>query len=290
MLATVQATIMGNFTKLGTTDKVACRTEDDQKSFVGGAFWQATSIDKLEKCATLCLEMLRDCQGIEYEEMSAGHGRCEIWIQKVKGADISFQNNISCYSLDGNQSGIVEHFVSWHVKIQGLSNEAFNRSTKEVLTSTLKSQVAKHLSNLPNRTNIDLTAKDVDVLIRSCEEVVIIITQPEGTNPTDLVPIYEALSWYTSGDNSNQGSQREVLKTDLDTALAHLNITLDDSNKFPRMIDKIINKPTVSSPSPCVLGEEDDKTVKSDQEKNGVHGEGAGVLTAIMVTASLSFQ
>merc|ERR1711933_90264 len=116
---------------------------------------------------------------------------------------------------------------------------------------------------------------DVQVIMVSCETLAIFITKPAGTN---LIPIYEALSFDTSSDNPNQGSKRETIRTAIVAALQHYGLAFPRDRDNVRAIGHIDGIPAAGS---C-----GDTTVTV----SAAEGEHMGVLAALTLAVFLGFQ
>merc|ERR1712050_142048 len=78
----------------------------------------------------------------------------------------------------------------------------------------------------------------------NCETVAIVITKPKGTN---LAPIYESLSYFSSTENANQGRKRAALRTAINTALASYGLNFPHNEGNLRAIGNIAGMPSASS-------------------------------------------
>jgi len=267
------------FTKLGTTDKEACRKTDGSNSEIGQAFWEATGISTAEQCATLCLELLDDCQGFEHGNMAGTGGRCEIWLEDVTVQSVpTHPNPFSCYNRTTPQGGTaVPQYVALTLNFTGL-NSSINTTVETAMTQVLKTAFSTNLSALAHSPEVNISESEVAVILMSCETLAIIISKPAGTN---MIPIYEAL-----GTSSSYDSKINDLRIAMNTHLAPYGLEFPDEH-HPRAIGHIDGRPSSSttcraeSSGDPVDNSTDDST--NGPEINGAHSKHLGVLTVLML-------
>merc|ERR1712032_533258 len=95
---------------------------------------------------------------------------------------------------------------------------------------------------------------------------------------TNLIPIYESLSYYNSNDNPNQGSKRVALRVALTTALASYGLNFPHNEHNPRAIGNVAGVPTASSS--CIATGDDGRIQISN-----AHSKHIKMLVALLVTA-----
>jgi len=271
---------LDHFTKLGNnSEDVACRKTNGLNSVIGEAYWQLSGIPTAEQCATLCLEVLNDCHGFEYENMSsATSGRCELWFEPVTPTSVDSHNLLYCYNRTNFQSNTATaQFVSLTLNFTGLNTSSVNTTIVNAMTRTIKTEFSSHLSSLADRPAVNISEDEVQPVIMNCETVAIVIRPPVGTN---LIPIYESLSYYQSqgtGANTNQGSKRVALRTALNAALNSYGLNFPHNEQNPRAIGNIAGAPSASSS--CTAAE---ITISSDAQIKQI-----SVLATLIVAALL---
>jgi len=279
VLASADGENLQQFTKLGTSEnQTACRKTDGSNPEIGNGYWQATGITTAEQCATLCLGGLNDCRGFEYENMTGNFGRCEIWVEDVIGQNVGHGNPLYCYNRTNPQNNTaVQQMVSLTLNFTGLSSSTINDTIVDAMAQAIKTIFSTQLSDLANRTDVNISETDVSFILMSCETVAIVITKPAGTN---LLPIYESLSYYdNSADNPNQGSKRKFLRSAMKAQLAPYGLDFPPNENNPRAIGHISVPVTASA---C--------TVAAPDAISAAQTERMGVLAMLVLTVLLGVQ
>jgi len=214
---------------------------------------------------------------------------CMTWTEEVTGEDLSsFPDPLYCYSRTDLTSTTSAQYVALQMNMTGVNTSTMNNSIQTALTSEIQNIVSTHLSTMCcNRPNITLTTNDVQVVIQNCDTVAIIITQPVNTN---MIPIYESLSFYTHQDNPNWGSKRPALRDAINTAMDPYGINFEANAQNRRSIGHLDSRP--SSLGGCTGISEQDDIITISAGQGGHMGmiEQMGVLAVLMLTSMLAFQ